>query len=163
MSDPRVALLAQHIASVLVTLIDIAKDGETVGLTAPIYGEMSEKIVLEPKDETEERPTPSADAQPATRRRQAKSASAGDASSDLAKGTSSTTVVEETVVVEEPELEAVSVTLDDAKALVIELVQKKGRDAAIAVLGEFGAGKATALTAEQYGPFCDAAREALAA
>ena len=149
MTDPKVLRLATAIAEALSALVDLAKDGEPI-----LYTAGAESI--------EERPTPAPDAPPATRKRQAKPASAGDASSASAKETSSPTV-EENPEAEVADEEPAAPTLGDARKLAVDLAKAKGRAGLLDVLTQFGAAGVSALEPDQIADFCDACRESLAA
>lgn len=58
---------------------------------------------------------------------------------------------------------AFSVTLDDVRKAVIDLVKFKGRDAAVALLQEYGAGAAGEVNEAQYTDFVTEARARIAA
>lgn len=49
---------------------------------------------------------------------------------------------------------------DEVKAAVVKLTADKGRDAAVAVLGQFKVAKATELKPEQYAEFLEAVKDA---
>lgn len=63
----------------------------------------------------------------------------------------------------EPAAEAPTVTEDDCKQITLQLASKKGRDAAVAVLSEFGVAKASELKADQLAEYHAAATAALGA
>lgn len=154
-TDPKVTRLATAITEAIAALVDLAKDGE-----AP--------VILHSAEAVEERPTPTADAPAAKAKRQAKSASAGDALSNSAEEASSTTVAE-TKARAEPEAEiaeedAKPPTLDDARKLAVDLAKAKGRAGLLDVLTSFAAAAGvSALAEDQIADFCDAVRESLAA
>lgn len=54
------------------------------------------------------------------------------------------------------------ISYDQISKAVISVAQKKGRDAAVALLSKFGAGKATELKPEQYADVLAAVEESLA-
>lgn len=62
---------------------------------------------------------------------------------------------------DEPAAEAPTVTEDDCKQITLQLASKKGRDAAVAVLSEFGVAKASELKADQLAEYYAAASAAL--
>lgn len=59
-------------------------------------------------------------------------------------------------------IESPTVTEDDCKQITLQLASKKGRDAAVAVLSEFGVAKASELKADQLAEYHAAASAALA-
>lgn len=58
--------------------------------------------------------------------------------------------------------EAKTFTLEDAKTLIMKIVQDKGRDAAVALLDKYGVKVAAKLAAEQVSDFCTEAEKVLA-
>jgi sRNA-binding protein len=152
MSDPRVDLLAKHIASVLVTLIDIARDGQSpVILAAEQVAEAQAQVQEEPA-KRRGRP-PKADAVPA-----AADSSADDPATPASElGTATAPGTQATGDATTAD------TLAIAQELTIKLVQAKGRDTAVAALGDFNVAKASALAADQISAYCEAVRELLAA
>lgn len=65
--------------------------------------------------------------------------------------------------VEDQPAAAAEVTEDDCKQITLKLAAKKGRDAAVAVLAEFGVSKAGELKADQRAEYLAAATAALEA
>ena len=163
MSDPRVDLLAKHIASVLVTLIDIARDGEGPKVNpyptlveemaaAPAQEEPAKRKGRPPKADAVTTETSAADAKPASE----SGTATADGSGDTGRSTGPTPSTSK------PSTEAAPDTLAIAQELTIKLVQTKGRDAAVGALGDFNVAKASALAADQIGAYCEAVRELLA-
>lgn len=63
---------------------------------------------------------------------------------------------------EQPAADAPAISIADVNAAIIGLAKAKGRDAAVAVLKEFGVAKAPELKAEQYPAVVAAAKKAMA-
>jgi len=63
---------------------------------------------------------------------------------------------------EQPAADAPAITIADVNAAIIGLAKAKGRDAAVAVLKEFGVAKAPELKPEQYPAVVAAAKKAMA-
>lgn len=63
---------------------------------------------------------------------------------------------------EQPAADAPAVTIADVNAAIIGLAKAKGRDAAVAVLKDFGVAKAPELKADQYAAVVAAAKKAMA-
>jgi hypothetical protein len=63
---------------------------------------------------------------------------------------------------EQPAADAPAPTIADVNAAIIGLAKGKGRDAAVAVLKEFGVAKAPELKPEQYAAVVAAAKKAMA-
>jgi len=57
---------------------------------------------------------------------------------------------------------ATNLSADDVRVLILDIVKKGGRDAAVRLLGQFGVSTAPELKAEQYSAFMDAGRKVLA-
>lgn len=63
---------------------------------------------------------------------------------------------------EQPAADAPAVTIADVNAAIIGLAKAKGRDAAVAVLKDFGVAKAPELKVDQYAAVVAAAKKAMA-
>lgn len=63
---------------------------------------------------------------------------------------------------EQPAGDAPAIAIADVNAAIIGLAKAKGRDAAVAVLKEFGVAKAPELKADQYAAVVAAAKKAMA-
>ena len=168
MSDPRVDLLAKHIASVLVTLIDIARDGSAYDSDGNAHPKMRASEVVLP---TVGAPAEAqAQEEPAKRKGRPPKAQSTDGvqtagsspdTSESATAASSASATETSGPTDESPA-AEPDTLATAQELTIKLVQTKGRDAAVGALGDFNVAKASALVADQIGAYCEAVRELLA-
>jgi hypothetical protein len=178
MSDPRVDLLAKHIASVLVTLIDIARDGERNEQVA-FYAQALKSVGEAPSKQDPAAFGTPVEAEPAARRGRPPKAEPVPAAADSSAEDPATPVSESgtatdagsdatgrstgpTPSTSAPSDETQVDTLAIAQELTIKLVQAKGRDVAVAALGDFNVGKASALAADQIGAYCEAVRELLA-
>lgn len=69
---------------------------------------------------------------------------------------------EKKVEIKDDGINTPAVTEDDCKQITLQLASKKGRDAAVGVLSEFGVAKASELKADQLAEYHAAASAALA-
>lgn len=132
MSDPRIDKLANAFAILLVAIIDVAKGADEI----KISGATGVDVQAEPAKTTRAKRTTTAAAE----------------------------VVEQVGVTDAPKAEAVVGDPDlfeKVKELTKDISKAKGREAAVELLGTFGAERATALKPDQWAEYVEAAEAVL--